>query len=532
VTQVSAPSPWAPLQVKAFRALWIAVLVSNIGTWMQTVGAQWLLVRQPGAATLVALVQTAATLPVVLLALPSGVLADILDRRRLLIGVQLFQVAVGVALTVLTVAGQMPPALLLVFTFALGAGAALTAPAYQALIPELVPRSQLGSAAALSSVSVNLARAVGPAVAGLLVARVGVAAVFALNTLSFLFFAVVLMTWRHALDESTAPPERFVAALWAGGRYVRHAPVVRRILLRSALFVLPASALWALLPVVASQRLGLNADGYGLLLGALGVGAVGGAFLLPHIRTHLSTNMLLLAASLAYALAMAVLVLIDNVPVVALVLLPAGMAWLAVLSTVNASMQLFLPGWVRARGLSTYQVVVFGSQAAGGLVWGLLAQRTSLVVALLVAALVLLVSAATIPVRPLMDTAGLDRSTAVYWPEPQLALVPEPDVGPVRVSITYTVPPEREGAFIEAMDDVRRSRRRTGATRWELFRQGEEPHRFLETYTVPSWQEHLRQHEGRLTGYDQEAEERAVALSDTPPVVVHLLPAVPRDAAS
>ncbi|HKG50014.1 MAG TPA: MFS transporter, partial [Actinomycetales bacterium] len=251
-------SPWAPLASRVFRALWLAVLVSNLGTWMQTVGAQWLLVGDPNASTLVSLVQTASALPVVLLALPSGVLADNFDRRRLLLAVQLFQAAVGAALTVLSAFGELGPALLLVFTFALGAGAALSGPAFAALTPELVPRSQLGAAAALGSVNVNLARAVGPALAGLMVARLGVTAVFAVNTLSFMAYAAVLALWRPKDDPDGGVPERFLPALRAGGRYVRWSPVVRRILFRCGTFVLPATALWALLPLVATRRLGLG----------------------------------------------------------------------------------------------------------------------------------------------------------------------------------------------------------------------------------------------------------------------------------
>jgi MFS family permease len=525
---VSAPhaveSPWAPLRLKVYRVLWLAVLVSNIGSWMQTVGAQWLLVQRPGAPTLVALVQTASTLPVVLLGPPSGVLADIFDRRRLLIAVQVFQVAVGAALTVLTVAGQMPPALLLTFTFALGVGTALTAPAYQSLIPELVPRQQLPAAAGLGSVSVNVARAVGPAIAGVLVARLGVAAVFALNTLSFLVFALVLVGWRRQEEPDQDPPERFGPALRAGGRYVRHSPVIRRLMLRTGLFVVPASALWALLPVIASRRLGLSAGGYGLLLTALGLGAVAGAVMLPRLRTRLSTNRLVFVASIVYALCLILLVSVRDVAVILVALVPTGVAWVAVLSNVNAAMQLFLPAWVRARGLSAYQVVVFGGQALGALLWGLVAGEAGLVTAFLAAAALLLVGAGTVRILPLIDTRGLDRSPAVFWPEPDLVIEPGPE-HPVLVTNTYTVAPAQEEAFLDAMAWVRRSRLRTGATRWDLYLEGETPHRFVEVYAVPSWAEHLRQHGGRLTGSDQAAEQRATVLSDPPPVVAHLFPA-------
>ena len=251
-----ADSTWAPLRFGVFRALWIAALVSNVGTWMQTVGAQWLLVNQAHAAILVPLVQTASMLPYVLFGVVGGVLADTLDRRRLLIAVQCGMVAVGAVLTVLAAVHQMPPALLLTFTFVLGTGAVLTVPAYQSLVPDLVPRTQVRAASTLTSISVNLARAVGPALAGVLIARTGVAAVFAVNTASFLFYAVVVITWHPRPGSAPQYPEHFVSALRAGGRYVRNAPVVRRILLRAALFLVPGSALWALLPLVATRSAG------------------------------------------------------------------------------------------------------------------------------------------------------------------------------------------------------------------------------------------------------------------------------------
>jgi MFS family permease len=519
------PGAWDPLREPVFRMLWLAVLVSNIGTWMQTVGAQWLLVDEPQASTLVSLVQTASTLPVVLLALPSGVLADSFDRRRLLIAVQGFQVAVGISLAVLTAVDAMRPPLLLTLTFALGVGAALTAPAYQALIPELVPRSQLPTAAALGAISMNLARAVGPAIAGLLIARVGVAAVFALNAVSFAVFCVVLILWRRAPEEREQARERFGPALRAGGRYVRHSPVVRRILLRVVLFVAPGTAIWALLPIVATQRLELGPSGYGVLLGALGIGAVLGALSLSRMRARFSSNMLLTLASAIYALSMVLLVLVDAVWAVLLALVPAGAGWIGVLSTINATLQLFLPSWVRARGLAVYQIVFFGGQAAGALVWGVAATHLGLVESYLVAAAVMAAGAATLRLWPLYATAHLDQSPASYWPEPQLVLDPEPHDGPVLVTLTFTVRPEDEPAFFEAMERLRRSRQRTGAVRWQLYRDGERAHRFVEAYIVPSWDEHLRQHSGRLTGLDRAAEEKAVALSDPPPEAHHLFPA-------
>lgn len=522
---MSSPiSSWAPLRNTVFRTLWLALLASNVGTWMQTVGAQWLLVGEPHASTLVALVQTASFLPVVLLALPSGALADAFDRRRLLLAVQVCLFAVGVLLTVLTAVHRMPAALLLTLTFGLGVGQALTLPAWQAMIPDLVPRRELPSASALGSISINLARAVGPAVAGVLVAQAGVAVVFGLNTLSFGVFAAALLLWRTGHPGGAADPERFGAAMRAGTRYVRHSPVVRRILLRSALFVLPGSSLWALLPLVASQRLGLGSSGYGVLLAALGIGAIAGAVVLPRVRARLSGSQLLLGAGLVFGACLIVVALVRDPVVVTIVLLPVGVAWMTVMSSVNAAMQLFLPGWVRARGLSVYQIVFAGGQALGAVAWGALAQATDLVSTYLVAGVVMVLASATIRFWPMYDVSGLNRDPAIYWPEPHLVLEPDPHSGPVLVTTTYTVTAENHDAFVQAMQAVRRSRQRTGAERWGLFHQGESADTFVEVYQVASWDEHLRQHAGRLTGADQEAEQRARALVTGAPEVRHLLP--------
>ena len=523
--QPASVSLWVPLRNGVFRALWLAVLVSNIGLWMQTVGAQWLLISQPNAAVLVALVQTADTLPDALFGIVGGVLADILDRRRLLIAVQAFMVVTGILLTVLTIVGQMPPALLLIFTFLLGSGSVLTLPAYQSLIPELVPRAQLLAASTLSSVSINVARAVGPAIAGLLIARSGVPVVFAVNTATFLVFGIVVALWRPPASTRTIRPEPFIAALRAGGRYVRYSPVVRRVLLRSALFIVPGTALWALLPLVATQRLGQGAGGYGLLLGALGVGAVAGSFALGRVRARVSINALLAAASVMYAAVLVILVLVSNAAVALIALLLAGAAWVAVISSINATLQLFLPSWVRARGLSVYLTVLFGSQALGAVLWGVLAGPLSLVWTFLVAAGVMVAGAATTRLWPLYETSAMDRNAVVFWPEPSLAIQLEPDSGPVLVQTAYTIDREREEEFLRLMGQVRLSRLRTGATQWSLYRDGESEHRFVELFVVASWEEHLRQHGGRYTGFDQDIEQRASALSDPPPETSHLIAA-------
>lgn len=522
-TSAGESSPWAPFRQRAFRWLWIGVFLGYFGTWMQTVGAQWLVVDAPNAATLVSLVQAANTLPVMLLALPGGVLADSFDRRWLLFTVQVYFFVVGISLTTLTALGFMPPSLLLAFTFALAIGAAVQLPTWQSTIPDLVPRSQLRAATRLEGVSINLARSAGPALAGLVIAGFGVAAVFALNALSVVFLAIALLLWRRQ-PGSEGQRERFIPALRAGGRYVSHSPVVRRLLLRAMLFVMPGMALWALLPLIASRRLGLGPAGYGALFGALGVGAILAVLILGRLRSRLTTNGLLTPAALIFSAALVIIVLVSNFLAALVTLVFAGLAWTAVISTLNAELQLFLPVWVRARGLAIYMITFTGSMTVGSLIWGLVAQSVGLRVTFFAAAAVMVAGVVAGLFWRVPEIAHLDREPAIYWPEPRLAFDPEPNGGAVLVTVEYTIAADREQAFLEAMEHLGQSRRRTGATRWELYRYADHPNRFVELFSVPSWQEHVRQHEGRMTGTDQDIEEAALAMSDPAPRAEHLLP--------
>ncbi len=521
---VTATSTWAPLASPIYRALWVAQFVSNLGTWMQTVGAQWMLVGDPRAPVLVPLVQTATTLPVMLLALPSGVLADLVDRRRLLLATQGAMAAGVAALATLTGAGLATPTVLLTLLFLIGCGQALTAPAWQAIQPDLVPREQIPAAAALGSMSVNGARAIGPAIAGALVSLSGPTLVFALNAVSFAGIVVVLLLWRRPATEQLLPAERPLAALSAGGRFIRSSPIVRRILLRTVLFIAPGSALWGLLPVVAQRQLGLSSTGYGLLLGALGVGAVLGALVLGRLQFAFGMNALLIVAAFGFAGATVVLALVDNFGVVLAALVVGGTSWLLALSTLNASMQLSLPAWVRARGLSVYQLTFMGGQAIGSLVWGLAAGAASTVTALLVSAGLLGLCAVSAWWWPLHARTGdLDLTPSAHWPEPALVFEPAPPDGPVLVLISYRVPPEHEAEFFAAMAVLGRSRQRTGATQWQLFRSVERDAVFVEAFVVGSWDEHVRQHRTRLTGNDLLIEQSVKRWVESDPVSHHLI---------
>jgi MFS family permease len=520
-----ALSPWAPLREGAYRSLWIAVLISNVGTWMHTVGAQWVLVEDPRTAVLVPFVQTATTLPFALLALPGGVLADQFDKRRLLLAVQSFLVVVALALTLLTALGALRPWLLLLLTFGLGAGAALSGPIYHSLVPALVPRDLLPHASGLSAVSMNVARSVGPACAGLVIAWSGPTAVFGLNALSFLVFVGVLLRWRGSVDEPSGARERFGPALRGGARYVRHSPTLRRLLLQVALFAVPAMAVWSLLPLVATRHLGLGSGGYGILMAAIGTGAVVGALLLPRMRQRLQTNALMTVGAGIYVPATVGVGLVRTLPVVMVLLVLVGAGWIMVFNTGHVSAQYYLPAWVRGRGLAIYQMVMFGSQAVGAAVFGVAADLAGLVAAHLLAAFVMALAVAALLLSPLAETSNVDRTPTTYGPDPDLALQPDDDAGPVLLSLTYTVEEGRHAEFLEVMQAVRRSRLRNGAVSWELFRSGEAPDVFVEQYVVLTWGEHLRQRGVRLTAWDRAVEERARRLAVDEPVLRHLFTA-------
>src|SRR4051794_8791099 len=331
VRQSEAGSPelgasmWSPLRHPVFRSVWTASVASNTGTWMQSVGAAWLMTSLTPSPLLVALMQTATSLPVFLVGLPAGALADVVDRRKLLLVTEAWMLLTALALGLLTLAGLISAWTLLVFTFVLGLGAALNGPAWQAIIPELVERQELQSAVALNSAGFNLARALGPALGGLVVAIAGPAAVFLLNAGSFLGVLAAIFRWRPSQVPSDAPPEDMLGATTAGMRYVRHAPALQAVLVRIGIFVLGASALWALLPVMARHELGLDATGYGIVLGSLGFGAVGGALLLPRLRRSLSIDSMTAAATVVFAVATLALAYLRFVPLVVAIMVAGGM---------------------------------------------------------------------------------------------------------------------------------------------------------------------------------------------------------------
>jgi MFS family permease len=504
---------WAPLRHPVFRALWIAQTVSNIGTWMQTVGAQWLIVSLGGTALTVSLVQTATTLPTFLIGLPAGALGDILDRRKVMLVSQAFMLVCAAVLGVLTLMDKIGIATVLVLTFGIGLGSALLRPSWQAVQPELVDRDEIPQAAALNGVSMNMARAVGPAIGGVVVATINAGAVFIANAVSFLGVMAVLLRWKRPRQESALGAEHVTHAIETGVRYVRHSPRLRAVLIRTLSFCLFSSALWALLPVVAHQRLGMGSGGYGLLLGAVGIGAIAGAFVLAEARARWSTDHVVAAATLAFVLVSLTLAWSKSIPLVAVALVIGGLSWIAVLSSLNASAQVALPAWVRARGMATYLLVFQGGQALGSVVWGLLATHTSTSVALTAVAGGLAGALAISSRRHKLARVVPDMTPVSHWTEPDLSLEPDPH-RPVLITIEYRVPEENYDEFRDEMQRLGRSRRRTGAERWSLYQDAHDPNRFVENFLVGSWDEHIRQLAERQTAFDIGLQQRVLRLTE------------------
>lgn len=518
-------SVWSPLLVPVFRALWIASLAANLGVWMQNVGGVWLMTTLTPSPVFIALMQTATSLPVFLLGLPSGALADIVDRRRLLmVGLAIMLMAVSI-LGVLTLLGATTPGSLLVLTFVLGLGTALNQPIWQAIMPGLVPRRELSNAVTLGGIGFNIARAIGPALGGIIVAVISPGAVFLLNAGMFLITLVMLIRWQSTRRTSALPSERVVGALRAGLHYLRYAPPLKTVLVRTAIFISCGSALWALLPIVAHNELNAGALGYGVFLGCLGLGAIVGAVFLPRLRQRLSIDVLVATATLIYAAVTVALALLHLVSVLCVALLAGGMAWITLTSSFNVSTQLAIPGWVQARALGLYLLVFQGGTALGSIVWGVVADRFGVTLALLCAAVGLVVGLTTTLRWRLRASEGLE-TTQVWapWVEPHVPIEERPLGVPVLVTVEYRIDPQQAPSFLKAMRDLHRIRLRDGAIRGGIYVDPLDPERYVETFVVGSWEEHLRQHE-RMTLTDRRMEERVRAfhIGDGPPVATHLI---------
>jgi MFS family permease len=491
----------------AFAVIWTATLVSNVGSWMYGAASGWLMTSLNPDPLIVSLVQAAATLPVCLFAIPAGALADIFDKRRFLIVVEILTTAVSAIYAAIVGLGWATPDNLLLFTFLIGATGALTVPAWQALVPQLVPKEDLTAAVAANSVGVNISRALGPALGGATIGAFGIVSPFWVNAISNLGVVGALLCWREAKGQSTLlPAERFGAAMGTGLRYARHSPALLATLIRAAGFFLFASTYWALLPLVARSQIASGPSLYGILLGAIGAGAVGGALVMPRLRPKLGPDRLMALGMLGTAVTLTLYGLARD-PVTALVAsVLAGLSWIAVLATLTVSAQVSLPDWVRARGLALFTTVFFGCLTLGSALWGELAAVLGLPAAHFLAAAGIVVAIPLTWRWKLQTGTGADMTPSMHWPTPITAQEVERDRGPVMVTVEYRIRPQDREAFLEAIEQLGYERRRDGAFRWGVFEDAADEGRIIEAFLVASWMDHLRQHE-RVTNADRIVQE-------------------------
>jgi len=515
-------SLWRPLGVPTFRHLLFADVISDIGTFMQGVGAAWLMVSLGAGPAYVALTQTASSLPFFLLALPAGSAGDIFDRRKLILATETWMIGVAVLLAVLTIGGLMSPWLLLVLTFALSAGDAFETPTWRAVLPELVAKEDLAAASALNGIEFNLARAVGPALAGFVIAAAGVATAFVANVASFIGVIVVVAKWKRPVRKRSAPAETLTGATVAAIRYVRNSPAIQTVVARTGIVMFFSSSLFALLPSVA-RSINKSAVGYGLLLGCFGAGAIGGAFIMQWARGRWSTEVVVSAGVIVLGLALSTMSALDRLITLAPLMLIGGSAWVTFISLINALVQNLAPDWVRTRVLAIFILVYQGSFAAGSAFWGAVAQRASIRAALLYAGMGTIGSVAFVLFARLPDSAA-DLSPWNHWRLPTVVeeVAAQLSQGPVLVTVEYEVVREKEAEFVRAINEYARIRRRDGAYSWGIYRDTESANRYVEVFLVNSWAEHLRQHE-RQTQSDVGLEQRLRHSVAREPKVHHLI---------
>lgn len=515
-------SALSPLKIKIFRNLWLANLVSNLGTWMQDVSAGWLMATLAPDPFMVSLVQVSWVLPAFLLTLPAGALADIVDRRTYMLSAILWMTAMAGILGGLTVSEQITPWLLIAFTFGLGIGMAMMWPAFSALVPDLVPKRELVAAVTANSIAMNLTRAVGPAIAGAIIAASGPGPVFLLNAISFVGIFVVILGYRSQQPRSTLPSERFVGALRSGFGFARQSPALQTVMIRGLAFFSAMSGMFAFLPLIVREEVGAGPQTYGWLVTSMGAGAVITGLLLARIRRRVSNDTVLAAGTLVAAAILFGLANIRTPVLLAGIMFLTGAAWISVVSTLQVSAQLSLPAWVRARGLAVYIATFMGSMAIGSATWGRLASATSTTTALTTASVFCLLTGWIASRWRLADHTGIDHSIAPVS-EPSLTLDRAHD-GPVMVNVEYCIHPEDRPAFEAAMRDVRRMRLRNGASAWGLYQDTDDELRYVESFIDLTWLDHLRRVE-RITVKDMEFKRVADAYhrGDTPPKVSHYI---------
>lgn len=519
----TSPSLWQPLRTPIFRNLIVADVVSDVGAFMQSMGAAWLMVSLSAGPMYVALTQTASALPFFVFALPAGAIGDIVDRRKLILFTETWMVGVSLVLAVLTITGHISPLSLLILTFALSAGDAFESPTWRAALPELVKKDDLPAASALNGIEFNFARAVGPGLAGLVIAAAGVGTAFLINTASFIGVIFVVARWKRPIHRRTTPPETITGGTVAGIRYVRYSPAIRILLARTGLVMFFASGLLALLPSLA-HIVKSTPTAYGLLLGCFGLGAVLGALLMQSARAHWSTEAVVTGGVTLFALATLAASMLRSLLALSAVMIFAGSAWIVFLSLFNVLVLNHAPDWVRARVLAISTLIFQGAVAAGSAVWGVLAVRLGVGAGLLYAGVGTLIMTALALFLRLPDST-VDLTSWNHWRLPaaqNAGVATDEDLGPVLVTVEYEVAPENAPEFLKAVRHYRRIRRRDGAQRWDIFHDMENANRYLETFIVSSWAEHLRQHE-RFTKADRETEERVKRYIVSEPKAQHLI---------
>ena len=528
----AAPSAWDALRYPVFRSLWIATVVSNIGAWMYNAASGWLMTSLSPSPLIVSLVQVANSLPLFLFALPAGALADMLDKRRLILALEILTTAFSAVFALLVTLHAVGPTLLLLFIFLLGILAALETPAWQAIVPLLVPASALSSAVAVNSVGVNISRVIGPAITGGIIVGLGIAAPFWLDAFSNAGVIGVIYRWRPPARATvhSLPAESLTGAIRAGVRYARYHRALRATLVRAVGFFLFASAYWALLPLVARSQLQGGPALYGTLLAAIGAGAVGGALFLPRINARLGADGIVVLGEAGTAAALVLFGLARQPWVAVLACLLAGLSWIGVLAILNVSAQTVLPDWVRGRGLAVYVTVFFGTLTIGSALWGLVAEHLGLPAAHYLAGGGALLALWATRRWKLQSGPAADLTPSMHWPEPVLPAGVNQNAGPVLVTVEYHVAAENREAFLAALVPLARERRRDGAYDWNLFEDTEHPERMIETWLSDSWVDHLRQHR-RFTRADRAVEERVQRLAREPPRITHYIAVRPQRSA-
>ena len=508
----------APFRHGVFTMLWGTWLVANLCMWMNDVAAAWLMTTLTAKPIWVALVQTAATLPVFLLGLPSGALADILDRKRFLFFTQVWVAVVGTLLALAIMLDVMTPPLLLLLLFLNGVGLALRWPVFAAIVPELVPRTKLPAALALNGVSMNASRILGPLVAGAIIASLGSAWVFLLNAVLSVAAAVVITRWRREHKPHPLGRESLPGAMRVGLQYVAQSYHLKGVLLRIAIFFFHSTALMALLPLVARDIKGGAAGTFTVLLSAMGAGAVAASFALPRLRQMLPRDQLVMLGTALQALTMAVMAFNTHLWLGVVLMALGGAAWISTANALNVSAQISLPDWVRARGMSMYQMAIMGASALGAAVWGQVATWSSVPVALGLGAAS--GSAAMALAMRRWPDHGVMEDPRPAGAQPRPSVSEPPESGHVLVTIEFQIDPARAPAFRALMEESRRARLRQGALAWELLADINDPGRFVEVIEDDSWTEHLRRFE-RVSVDDAALRERKLAfhIGAQPPVI-------------